>query len=102
MRKPKRKYTRKVSIIAPFRENLQGEPKSTTEALKETGGSKPLLVVNSIEPDEVKQSDIDILPPSLKYQLEAMTRTRKMFNLPDNLKERAEAMVRNFRGDKPR
>lgn len=47
---------------------------------------------------KITTADISLLPPSLKYQLDAETRSRKIFGLPDNLKERTENMVRRFRG----
>lgn len=50
------------------------------------------------EPVPVTQKEIDGLPPSLKAQLAAITRMRKVFKLPDNLKEREIQMVRYFRG----
>jgi hypothetical protein len=47
---------------------------------------------------KITAADIALLPPSLKYQLEAVTRSRKILHLPDNLKERTENAVRGFRG----
>lgn len=49
-------------------------------------------------PVPVTQEEINGLPPSLKAQLAAVTRMRKVFKLADNLKEREEQMVRYFRG----
>ena len=80
VKKVKRKYVRRVVLEAP---------QSTPVPIKEEINSRP---------SGVTQADIDMLPPSLVYQLQAMTLSRKMFNLPDNLKERTEAMVRRFRG----
>lgn len=46
----------------------------------------------------ITDADIELLPPSLKFQLEAQTRVRKILKLPDNLRERTEMMVQMFRG----
>ena len=81
MKRGKRKYTHKVPAIAP---------ESTTEPIKEIGGS------------EITQAALDILPLSLRVQLEAVTKARARAHLLDNLKERTEAMVRRFKGDRPR
>jgi hypothetical protein len=68
----------------------------TTKSAIET--VKPELSLKSEAVKPITDKDIAMLPPSLKFQLEAQTRARKMLKLPDNLRERTEAMVRMFRG----
>ncbi len=46
----------------------------------------------------VTDKDIDNLPLSIKSFIMAVTRSRHTMKLPDNLRERQEAAVRNFRG----
>jgi len=46
----------------------------------------------------VTQADIDNLPQSLKFQINSTTRSRQIFRMPDNLRERQEVAVRRFRG----
>ncbi len=92
--KKKRKYTRKVKEVV-----LVLPP----ETIKADMGGIVTDGVPSFAPRyEVVQADIDLLPPSLKAQLKAGTEIRKRHNLPDNLKERIEAMVKRFQGDRPR
>ena len=85
MKKTKRQPNKKVSPVA-------------------TGRDSTPIVVGSREnvPTEVMQTDIDMLPASLKAVLDAGTRARARVHLPDNLKERTEAMVRRFKGKKVR
>ena len=86
-RRVKRKYTRRV---------LETAPESTPEPIK----AESKVIVPSV----VTQADIDMLPASLVYQLQAGTKQRALANrisggqYPDNLKERTEQMVRRFRG----
>jgi hypothetical protein len=46
----------------------------------------------------ITQADFDNLPPSLKFQVEAGTRTRKILKQPLELEERKAQAVRRFRG----
>lgn len=85
MRKPKRKYTRKTVTETP-----PDAPKLATEPLKPQSSGKT--------PSVVTEADVALLPPSLRMQLEAVTRLRERHQIPDNLKERIEQMVRRFRG----
>ena len=81
MKKVKRRSTKKV---------VQDAPQSDLGAIK--------VKSNGILPIE----QADILPLSLRMQLEAGTRARVRAHLPDNLKERTEAMIRRFKGDRLR
>ena len=47
---------------------------------------------------EITQTDVDKLPLSLRGALVRETVARKVLKLPDNLKERQEKAVRQFRG----
>jgi len=79
--KVKRKYARKVTPETP-----PDAPESSTEPIK------------AISSGKIPVTEVDMLPPSLKMQLDAMTKLRARHHIPDNLKERTEAMVRRFRG----
>jgi hypothetical protein len=46
----------------------------------------------------VTQAEIDQLPPSLKYAVDAETRRRQVLKMPLEIKERQEMAVRRFRG----
>lgn len=46
----------------------------------------------------VTQAEIDQLPPSLKYSVDAETRRRQVLKMPLEIKERQEMAVRRFRG----
>jgi len=65
-------------------------------------GVKPVTKVTpSVKTKEAKpvtQADIDLLPPSFKYNIDYVTHQRKVLKLPDNIKERTEQAVRRFRG----
>ena len=83
MKRVKRKYTRKTPPDAP---------KLAAEPIKAQSSKKIPLEV----------TEADILPPSLRIQLEVITRLRARHKIPDNLRERTEQMVRRFKGDRPR
>ena len=105
-RKVKRRYTRSASS-GQARRIVETATESATEPIKAgSRGIIPLLYhkVNVVEPSVVTQADIDLLPPSLVYELQAGTKWRALANrilpgkFPDNLRERTEAVVRRFRG----
>ncbi len=79
MRKPKRKYTRKVK---------QDAPQSNPSPVKEQDSTELF-----------KFSD---LPLRLRTQIESIIKMRKRVGLPDDSKERKEAAIKYFRGDRPR
>ncbi len=72
--------------------------------------AEPVLTLADIDPvitvvdgrPGITASDIELLPPSLRYQIEAVSRARRALRMPDNLRERQEAAVRRFKGDRPR
>ena len=51
-----------------------------------------------VKPTGVTQADYDNLPPSLKFQVEAGTRTRQILKMPLQIEERKTQAVRRFRG----
>jgi hypothetical protein len=69
------------------------ERKKAEEERRET--VTPLVTIRNTP---VTPAEIENLPLSLKAQLNAETRRRQVLKIPDNLKERQEAMVRRFRG----
>ena len=63
------------------------------ERQKQSGSVTSESVTHTVTPE-----GIDALPLSLKAQIEVETRAPKILHMPDNLRERQEAMVRRFRG----
>ena len=55
-----------------------------------TNKSKTVIPVTDVE--------IANLPLSLRFQLQTITRSRKILHLPDNIRDREEMAVRYFRG----
>lgn len=82
-KKVKRNYTRKVVT--------EVSPEASTRA---TVASEPLGGENV--------PDVSILPPSLRMVLDAETKVRCHYKLPDNYEERALALIERFKGEKSR
>ena len=82
MKKVKRKYTRKPE---------QDAPQSVIEPIKEESSSKIPIAFSFKD-----------LPISLRMEIEAIIKWRKLYGLPDDSKERKEKAIKYFRGDRPR
>lgn len=93
-----RKATREK--VAAWRAKKKAEAEAVTQGVTNTKVTNDVMVTKPVKvmSNKITQADIELLPLSLKYQLEAETRSRKIFGLPDNLKERTEMAVRRFRG----
>lgn len=87
-----KKKARAASRDAMRRKRAGLTPKGINETVK------PALNHRSEPVKLITDADIAMLPPSLKFQLEAVTRSRKVLKMPDNLRERTENAVRRFRG----
>lgn len=55
--------------------------------------SPPCLGLSAVTDDDIK-----LLPPSMRFAVDCITRQRKTLKIPDNERERLEAAVRRFRG----
>lgn len=104
-----RKATREK--VAAWRAKKKAEAEAVTQGVTNTKVTNDVMVTPPADVmlripgraapmvgAKITQADIELLPPSMKYRLEMETRNRKIFGLPDNLKERTESMVRRFRG----
>lgn len=92
----------------PFKDKKKARAASR-EAMRHKRANEALLKTKSetVKPD-VKPSiktvtpvtDLEIagLPLSLRFQLQTITRSRKILHIPDNIREREEMAVRYFRG----
>jgi len=103
MRK-KRKYTRRtpqdasVSVSSPIEGGKSVELPLKVLTMPYKGDVDIIIGGVTARASVVTDADIALLPPSLRLQLEGLTRLRRIYGMPDNLKERTEAMVRRFRG----
>ena len=91
----------------PFKDKKKARAASRDAMRRKRAGLKTKEVVETVKPvlsprneavKPVTDEDIAMLPPSLKFQLDRETQTRRIFKMPDNLRERSEVAVRRFRG----